>query len=309
MTASLLLAALLAAAPRGWAEPREPFHVVGNVYSVGSAEVTSFLIATPKGHVLIDAGFAESAPQIVRNIDKLGFKLEDVKALVISHAHFDHVGGLAELKRRTGAQIVASRADAEAMARGGKDDPQFGDSIPFTRVYADRIVQEGGVVRVGPTELVAHVTPGHTQGCTTWTTVQREEDNAQPLHVVFNCSLSVPDEYRLIGNPRYPRAVEDYERSFRALRALPCDVLLGPHASFFQQDERRARIVDGASNPFVDPAACTAYLDRAEQAFRAHLEKERASPPPPAAAAAPAAPTPATTPPAPPPTVSASRLR
>jgi metallo-beta-lactamase class B len=306
MTLGLLFAAVLASAPRGWAEPREPFHVVGNVYSVGSAEVTSFLIATPKGHVLIDAGFAESAPQIIRNIDKLGFKLEDVKALVISHAHFDHVGGLAELKRRTGAQIVASRADAEAMARGGRDDPQFADSIPFARVYADRIVQEGGVVRVGPTELVAHITPGHTQGCTTWTTVQRDEDTP-PQHVVFNCSLSVPDEYRLIGNPRYPRAVEDYERSFRALRALPCDVLLGPHASFFQQDERRARMADGAPNPFVDPGACTAYLDRAEQAFRAHLEKERASPPP---AAAPAAvPAAASAPPAPPPAVSASRLR
>ncbi|HEX9575707.1 MAG TPA: subclass B3 metallo-beta-lactamase [Myxococcales bacterium] len=300
---ALLVLSAVAAAPRAWAEPREPFHVVGNVYSVGSAEVTSFLIATPKGHVLIDGGFVESAPQIVRNIDKLGFKLEDVKVLVVSHAHFDHAGGLSELKRRTGAQVVASRADAEAMARGGKGDPQFGDAIPFAPVYADRIVQDGGVVRVGPTELVAHVTPGHTQGCTTWTTVQREEE--QPLHVVFNCSVSVPDDYRLLGNPRYPRVVDDYERSFRTLRALPCDVLLGPHASFFQQDERRARMADGAPNPFVDPAACGAYLDRSEQAFRAHLEKERSAPPPAAPAAAPAQPSAA---PSPPP-VSASRLR
>ena len=299
MTLALLFL-FATAAPRGWAEPREPFHVVGNVYSVGSAEVTSFLIATPKGHVIVDGGFAESALQIVRNIDKLGFKLEDVKVLVMSHAHFDHAGGLAELKRRTGAQVVASRADAEAMARGGKGDPQFGDSIPFAAVYADRIVQDGGVVRVGPTELVAHVTPGHTQGCTTWTTVQREQERT--LHVVFNCSMSVPDEYRLLGNPRYPRAADDYERSFRILRALPCDVLLAPHASFFQQDERRARMADGAPNPFIDPAACGAYLDRNEQAFRAHLERERAAPPPPPPAAA-------ATPPASPPAVSASRLR
>ena len=299
MTLALLFLCATAA-PRGWAEAREPFHVVGNVYSVGSAEVTSFLIATPKGHVIVDGGFAESALQIVRNIDKLGFKLEDVKVLVVSHAHFDHVGGLAELKRRTGAQVVASRADAETMARGGKGDPQFGDSIPFAAVYADRIVQDGGVVRVGPTELVAHVTPGHTQGCTTWTTVQREQEQA--LHVVFNCSMSVPDEYRVLGNPRYPRAADDYERSFRVLRALPCDVMLGPHASFFQQDERRARMTDGAPNPFIDPAACGAYLDRSEQAFRAHLEKERAAPPPP--------PTPAVAPAPPnPPAVSASRLR
>jgi metallo-beta-lactamase class B len=305
MIAALLMLSAVATHPRGWAEPREPFHVVGNVYSVGSAELTSFLIATPKGHVLIDGGLSELAPQIARNIDKLGFKLEDVKVLLVSHAHFDHAGGLAELKRRTGAQVVASRADAEAMARGGKGDPQFGDSIPFAPVYADRIVQEGGVVRVGPTELVAHVTPGHTQGCTTWTTVQHED--AQALHVVFNCSVSVPDEYRLLGNPRYPRAVDDYERSFRTLRALPCDVLLGPHASFFQQDERRARIKDGAPNPFVDPGACGAYLDRSEQAFRAHLEKERSAPPPPPAEPAPAA-TAATPPPAPP-AVNASRLR
>ena len=304
MTLALLLLSAVAAAPRGWAEPREPFHVVGNVYSIGSAEVTSFLIATPKGHVLIDGGFHESAAQIVRNIDKLGFKLEDVKVLISSHAHFDHVGGLAELKRRTGAQVVASRADAEAMARGGKGDPQFGDSIPFAPVYADRIVQEGGVVRVGPTELVAHVTAGHTQGCTTWTTVQREDE--QTVHVVFSCSVSVPDEYRVLGNPHYPRAVEDYERSFRTLRALPCDVLLGPHASFFQQDERRSRIADGAPNPFIDPAACAAYIERSEQAFRTHLEKERAAPP---AAAAPPAPQAQTSPAPPERPASAARLR
>jgi len=296
VTAALLALLATAALPRAWAEPREPFHVVGDIYSVGSAEVTSFLITSPKGHVLIDGGFAETAPQIVRNIDKLGFKLEDVKVLLSSHAHFDHAGGLAELKRRTGAQVMASRADAEALARGGKGDPQFGDSIPFAPVYADRLVQEGGVVRVGPIELVAHITPGHTQGCTTWTTVQRDEGRA--VHVVFVCSVSVPDEYRLMGNPHYPRAVEDYERSFRTLRALPCDALLGPHASFFHQDERRSRIADGAPNPFVDPAACLTYLDRSEQAFRAHLEKERALP----AAAAPA---PATTPPS----ASAARLR
>jgi metallo-beta-lactamase class B len=295
VTAALLLL-WAAAQPHAWAEPREPFHVVGDIYSVGSAEVTSFLIASPKGHVLIDGGFAETAPQIVRNIDKLGFKLEDVKVLLSSHAHFDHAGGLAELKRRTGAQVVASRADAEALARGGKGDPQFGDSLPFAPVYAERLVQDGGVVRVGPIELVAHVTPGHTQGCTTWTTVQQEEGRA--LHVVFVCSVSVPDEYRLMGNPRYPRALDDYERSFRMLRSLPCDVLLGPHASFFHQDERRSRIADGAPNPFVDPAACATYLDRSEQAFRAHLEKERAAP----AVAAPAA---ATTPAS----ASAARLR
>ena len=296
MTAALLALWAAATLPRAWAEPREPFHVVGDVYSVGTAEIASFLITSPKGHVLIDGGSAETARQIVNNIDKLGFKLEDVKVLLSSHAHFDHAGGLAELKRRTGAQIVASRADAEALARGGKGDPQFGDSIPFAPVYADRLVQEGGVVRVGPIELVAHITPGHTQGCTTWTTVQREEERA--VHVVFVCSLSVPDEYRLMGNPAYPRAVEDYERSFRIVRSLPCDVLLAPHASFFHQDERRAKIAEGAPNPFVDPAACVTYLERSEQAFRAHLEKERAKP-----AVAPATAT--TTPPA----ASAARLR
>jgi metallo-beta-lactamase class B len=271
----LLLLVAQAAHPRAWAEPREPFRVVGNIYSVGSAEVTSFLVASPKGHVLIDGGLVQTAPQIVRNLDKLGFKLEDVKVLLLNHAHFDHAGGLAELKRRTGAQVVVSRADAEALARGGKGDPQFGDSLPFAPVYAERIVQDGGVVRVGPIELIARVTPGHTQGCTSWTTAQREE--GRDLRVIFSCSVSVPDEYRLIGNPRYPRAVEDYERSFRALRALPCDVLLAPHASVFQQDARRARLLPDGPNPFVDPEACVAYLDRSERAFRVHLEKERAA--------------------------------
>ena len=271
----MLLALLLLAQMGVRNEPLEPFHVVGNVYSVGGSDVTSFLIATPKGHVLIDGGLREMGLQIARNVEKLGFKLEDVKVLLLTHAHFDHAGGLAELKRRTGAQIVLSRADSEAAARGGKGDPQFGDTLPFHPVYADRVVQEAAVVRVGPTELVAHLTPGHTRGCTTWTTVQEEE--GRELRVVFSCSVSVPDNYKLTGNPQYPSVVDDYERSFRALRALPCDVLLAPHASLFHQDERRARIAPGAPNPFVDPAACAAYLDESEKEFHARLDREGAA--------------------------------
>jgi len=271
----MLLALLLLAQTGVRNEAREPFHVVGNVYSVGGSDVTSFLIATPKGHVLIDGGPREMGPQIARNIDKLGFKLEDVKVLLLTHAHFDHAGGLAELKRRTGAQIVLSRADSEAAARGGKADPQFGDTLAFPPVYADRVVQEAAVVRVGPTELVAHLTPGHTRGCTTWTTVQQEE--GREVRVVFSCSVSVPDNYKLSGNALYPGIADDYERSFRVLRALPCDVLLAPHASLFHQDERRARIARGAPNPFVDPAACTAYLDQSERDFHARLDRERAA--------------------------------
>jgi metallo-beta-lactamase class B len=257
--------------------PREPFRVVGNIYSVGAAEVTSFLITSPKGHVLLDGGLPETAPQIERNVEKLGFKLEDVKILLLSHAHFDHAGGLAELKRRTGAQVVLSLADSEAVARGGKGDPQYGDSLPFPRVFADRVVQDQAVVRVGPTEMVAHLTPGHTKGCTSWTTVQREE--GREVHVLFTCSLSAPEGTRLVGNSQYPRIVEDYERSFRLLRGLPCDVLLGPHASFFHQDERHARMAPGAPNPFIDPPACVAYLDSAEKAFRERLEAEKAAAP------------------------------
>ena len=211
---------------RSWNQPVEPFRIVGNVYYVGASDITSYLIATPKGHIVIDGGFVETAPMIVANIRRLGFDPKSVKILLNSHAHLDHAGGLAELKRVTGATLYASRGDIPLLARGGLDDPQFGDRFPFPPVHADRIVEDGQRISLGGTTLVAHITPGHTRGCTTWTMRVGGKD------VVFVGSPTAPG-YRLTNNPRYPDAVDDYRRQFATLKSLGCDVFLGSHGNFF----------------------------------------------------------------------------
>jgi len=154
---------------RSWNQPVEPYRIAGNIYYVGASDITSFLITTPEGHILLDGGFVETAPIIEANVRKLGFKLEDVKILLSSHAHFDHAGGLAELKRATGAKFAAMDKEAPLLARGGKWDFLFGDKYPFPPIQADRILHDGDTVLLGGTTLTAHLTPGHTKGNTTWT--------------------------------------------------------------------------------------------------------------------------------------------
>ncbi len=230
MIPTLLLALLLAqtdATSRSWNQPVEPFRIAGNLYYVGATDITSYLITTPKGHIVLDGGFVETAPMILANIRKLGFDPKDVKILLNSHAHVDHAGGLAELKRATGAMLYASRGDIPQLARGGLDDPQFGNRFPFAPVHADRIVEDGQRISLGGTTLVAHLTPGHTPGCTTWTMRAGGKD------VVFVGSPSTPSEYRLTNNPRYPNAVADYRKQFATLKSLGCDVFLGSHGGFF----------------------------------------------------------------------------
>lgn len=212
---------------RSWNQPVEPFRIAGNIYYVGATDITSYLITTPKGHIVLDGGFVETAPMILANIRKVGFDPKDVKILLNSHAHTDHAGGLAELKRATGATLYASRGDVPQLARGGLDDPQFGNKYPFPPVHADRILKDGHRITLGGTTLVAHLTPGHTLGCTTWTT------RAGGKNVVFVGSPTAPSEYRLTNNPRYPNAIEDYRMQFAKLKSLGCDVFLGSHGAFF----------------------------------------------------------------------------
>ncbi|HEX6098744.1 MAG TPA: subclass B3 metallo-beta-lactamase [Thermoanaerobaculia bacterium] len=211
---------------RSWNQPVEPFRIIGNVYYVGASDITSFLIATPKGYIVLDGGFQETAPMILANIRKLGFQPKDVKILLNSHAHVDHAGGLAELKRVTGATLYAMRGDIPQLARGGLDDPQFGDRFPFPPVRADRILEDGQRISLGGTTLVAHLTPGHTRGCTTWTM------RAGGKNVVFVGSPTAPG-YRLTNNPRYPDAVADFRKQFAKLKSLGCDVFLASHGNFF----------------------------------------------------------------------------
>jgi metallo-beta-lactamase class B len=261
-------------ASRSWNQPVTPFRVAGNIYYVGASDVTSFLITTPRGHVLIDGGLPETPPLILAGIRTLGFRPEDVRLILASHAHYDHAGGLAELKRVTGARLVAGAGDSALLRRGGLRDPNFGDRFPFPAVSPDRLVGDGDTVSLGGIALVARVTPGHTRGCTTWTTTVRER--GREYGAVFICSASVPG-YRLVGNGKYPDIVADYRRTFGILRSLRCDVFLGAHGVFFSLSEKMRRLeARPDSNPFMDPDGCRAYVDQAERTFETRLREQTA---------------------------------
>lgn len=258
-------------------QPVEPYHIIGNVYYVGASDVTSYLITTPEGHILLDGGFVETAPMIEANIKKLGFKLEDVKVLLSSHAHFDHVGGLAELKRLTGAKFAASERDAPLLARGGKGDFFFGDKDPFPPIQTDRILHDGDAVTLGGTTLTAHLTPGHTMGNTTWTMKAKEGDRT--YDVVFAPSMTVLPGVKLTSNPKYPGIAEDYAQAFKVLKSLPCDVFLASHASFYNGLEKADRLRKGAKeNPFVDPRGYKDYIAWTEKKYQEQLQRERGKP-------------------------------
>lgn len=264
------------ATARSWNQPVEPFRIIGNIYYVGASDITSYLIVTPAGDILLDGGFVETAPQIEANIKKLGFRLSDVKILLSSHAHYDHAGGLAELKRATGATFYASAGDAPVLERGGHGDPSFVSDVTFPPVKPDRLLHDGSGVMLGGMAFTAHVTAGHTKGCTTWTTMV--SDSGKSYHVVFVCSTSVLPGIKLLNNPRYPTIASDYESTFRVLHALPCDVFLGAHGSFFDLTSKRAALLRGAKpNPFIDPAGYRAYVERSEASFRAELRRQQES--------------------------------
>ena len=258
---------------RAWNLPVEPFRIVGNVYYVGAAEVSSFLITTPKGHILLDSGLAETVPLIQANLKKLGFKIEDVKILINSHAHYDHAGGLAELKELTGAKLMTSEADAALLASGGKGDFRWGDDLSYKPVKVDRVLRDNDKVELGEVTLTARLTPGHTKGSTTW--VMKVKEAGKQLDVIFAGSTSAPG-YKLVDNPKYPGIVADYTYTFRLLKSLHCDVFLGPHGSFFSLLDKAARLKQGEkNNPFIDPKGYREFLEESEKDFLEQLEKQR----------------------------------
>ena len=251
----------------------EPFRIIGNIYYVGASDITSYLITSPKGHILLDGGLVETAPQIRDNIRKLGFKVEDVKILINSHSHYDHAAGLAELKKATGARLVASKEDGAQIARGGKGDRMWGDKYPFPAAKPDRTINDGDTVAVGEAVMTARITPGHTKGCTTWT--MKATEGGHTYDVVFVCSTSAP-EYKLVNNPNYPDIVQDYRSTFARLKTFPCDVMLGSHGQFFHLTEKRAALkTNPASNPFVKPQDYRDYLERSEAAFENELKQQQ----------------------------------
>jgi metallo-beta-lactamase class B len=278
LLASLLVAPTLVhaqatAAWRAMNQPVEPYRIAGNLFYVGASDIASYLIATSEGDILLDGGFVETAPLIESSIRKLGFKLTDVKVLLNSHAHLDHAGGLAELKRATGARLFASEREAPLLARGGKGDPYFADRATFPPIRADHILHDGDTVTLGGTTLTAHLTPGHTRGDTTWTMKVKEGDRT--YDVVFAGSASILAEGILTRNAAYPEIAADYARTFRVLEALPCDIFLGSHASFFDGLGKAKRLREGAkANPFVDPQGYRDYVARSEKAYREEMRRE-----------------------------------
>jgi metallo-beta-lactamase class B len=251
-------------------QPVEPFHIIGNIYYVGASDVTSYLIVTPAGDILLDGGFVETAPMIEANVQKLGFKLADVKYILSSHEHLDHAGGISELQRATGAKFVALEREVPGLTAG----------TSFPAAKPDRVIQDGDVVKIGTTIMTAHLTPGHTRGCTTWTTTVK--DGARIDHVVFVGSASVLPMYKLIDTPGAPATYagieQDYEKTFQVLRSLPCDVFLASHGSFYSlEDKREVLTKKPAQNPFIDPWGYQAYILRAEAAFQNERAAERDS--------------------------------
>jgi metallo-beta-lactamase class B len=268
--ALILVGRWLNATKVGGQGPAEPFRIAGNLYYVGASDVAAFLITGPEGHVVLDGGYPSTAPMIMASIAKLGFDIKDVKVLLNSEPHPDHAGGLTVLQQASRAELWASEASADALASGG-DDPDM--LLPVRALFwiglvgypaarVDHRFKDGDTIRVGPIALTAHITGGHSRGCTSWSFPVRDGDRV--LNVVSACDLGV------LGVARYPEQAADFERSFRVLRSLPADIWVTCHA---RQWGRYRKFVASATaknpvDPFIDPAGYRAYIDTAEEQFR-----------------------------------------
>jgi metallo-beta-lactamase class B len=240
-----------------------PHRVIGNVYYVGTADYASFLITSDQGHILINPDFEDSVPLIQKSVEQLGFKFQDIKIILISHAHGDHCAGTAKMKELTGAQVMVMDADANVIETGGAGRGGF-PAVKVSRVLHDR-----DEVRLGGNTLVGVLTPGHTKGCTTWT--MQALDHGKPYNVVIVGSAGVNDARTLVNNASYPDIVADYQRCFRALRSLPCDVFLASHGVFYGLKEKYPKLAEGV-NPFIDPDGYKAHVTLMERAFYYKLD-------------------------------------
>ena len=257
-----------------WTNPFPPYRIIGNIYYVGSQGLASYLIVTPQGNILINSNLEKSVPMIRESVEKLGFKFSNTKILLISHAHWDHCSGSAAIKELTGAKYMVMDADVAEIEAGGKGNFQYGDN-PESRYQptkVDRMLHDGDEVKLGGTVLVAHLTPGHTKGTTTWT--MKVADGGKTYDVVIVGSPNVNAGYKLVNNALYPQIASDYERMFRVLHALPCDVFLGAHGDYYDMQTKYARMREGQANPFIDPDGYKSYVAEREQAFLAELAKQ-----------------------------------
>ncbi|MEH2477228.1 metallo-beta-lactamase class B [Nitrobacteraceae bacterium AZCC 2146] len=264
----------LAQTMKKWTTPFEPFQLIGNIYYVGTDGIAVYVIKTSDGLILMDTSVPQSTGMIKDNIAKLGLKLSDVKYILNTHAHFDHTGGFAEIKKDTGAQLVAGLRDKPLLEGGCYPGDEQNTDIGFPPVKVDRTVTEGDKVTLGDTTLTAHATPGHSPGCTSWEMTVK--DGNQDRQVLFFCSGTVALN-RLVGDPTHPGIVEDYRATYAKVKAMKIDVLLGPHPEVYGMQAKRAQMKDGAPNPFVQPGELAAYAVTLEQDFDKALTKQTAA--------------------------------
>jgi metallo-beta-lactamase class B len=257
-----------------WTEPFPPFKSAGTLYYIGSRGLASYLVTTSAGHILINSDLEASVPMLRASVEKLGFRFADVKILLISHAHFDHNAGSALIKQQTGAKYMVMSGDVPVIESGGKADFQYGNDkgtlYPATTV--DRVLHDGEEVTLGDTVLVAHLTAGHTKGCTTWT--MKVKEGARTYDAVIVGSPNVNPGYKLVNNGAYPSIADDYARMFRTLSKLPCDLFLGAHGSYFGLDGKYARLQKGDAEAFVDPAGYRKFVADKNAEFQAELKKQ-----------------------------------
>jgi len=267
---------LNAANPPEWTRPFPPFHIAGNLYYVGSADLAAYLITTPQGNILINSNLESSPALIKESIEKLGFHFGDTKILLISHGHFDHCAGSAQIVKETGAKYYVMDADVPVIQAGGHNDFHYANDkdLWFPAQHVDRVLHDAETVSLGGTVLTAHKTAGHTKGTTTWTL--DETEGGKTLHVVIVGSPNVNPGYKLVGNKVYPQIADDYRHEFQILKALPCDIFLGAHGAYFGLKEKYARWKSGDRNAFIDLEGYKAYVADRQQAFEAELQRQSA---------------------------------
>lgn len=256
------------------AQPFPPHRIVGNLYYVGDSDLATFLFVTPKGNILINTGFESSVPLIRASIKTLGFQFSDTKILLVTHAHNDHVGGMATLKQLTGARMLAIEHEVPLLESGGKTDYLFGSSAWFKPVKVDGTFKDGGTIELGGTALTAHLTPGHTKGSVTYSLDVVE--NGRSYHVLIaNLGTTNPGTV-LVKNPKYPAIADDYARTFRIQKELPCDIFLASHASQYGLHRKYRAGMPYSPETFVDPDGYRSAVERLEGLYLRQLEQERA---------------------------------
>jgi len=258
-----------------WTRPFPPFRIVGNVYWVGSYDLSTYLITTPQGHILINTGVGETARQIKASVEQLGFTLADTKILTATHGHFDHVAGMAELKRMTGARLIVSEPDKELFETGGRADFRFGDTpgARFEPVTVDGTFKDNDTISLGGTVLTAHHHPGHTKGATSFTL--NVSENGKTYRVVIANMASINPGVTVSGMPKYPGIAEDYARTFKAQKDMPIDIWLASHAAQFKLHEKYKPGDPYSPDRFVDPQGFKAEVERLEKIYRDQLARER----------------------------------